>query len=79
MTSALDNLAGPGQPLVPEPPNQNEFAGLIRSGVAKLADAEQPVISLEGRFDLAYNAAHAFCLAALRWHGYRPRKGLSVL
>jgi hypothetical protein len=26
---------------------------------------------LEGRFDLAYNAAHALCLAALRWHGYR--------
>jgi hypothetical protein len=29
-------------------------------------------LSLEGRFDLAYNAAHALCLAALRWHGYRP-------
>lgn len=28
--------------------------------------------SLEGRFDLAYNAAHALCLAALRHHGYRP-------
>src|SRR5579863_3487131 len=28
--------------------------------------------SLESRFDLAYNAAHARCLAALRWHGYRP-------
>jgi hypothetical protein len=27
---------------------------------------------LESRFDLAYNAAHALCLAALRWHGYRP-------
>jgi hypothetical protein len=26
---------------------------------------------LESRFDLAYNAAHALCLAALRWHGYR--------
>ena len=23
--------------------------------------------------DLAYNAAHALCLAALRWHGYRSR------
>ena len=22
-------------------------------------------------FDLAYNAAHALCLAALRWHGWR--------
>jgi hypothetical protein len=25
----------------------------------------------ESRFDLAYNAAHALYLAALRWHGYR--------
>jgi hypothetical protein len=31
-------------------------------------------ISLESRFDLAYNAAHAFCLAALRHAGYRPLK-----
>ena len=28
--------------------------------------------SLEGRFDLAYNAAHALSLAALRRLGYRP-------
>ncbi len=28
---------------------------------------------MEGRFDLSYNAAHALCLAALRWHGYRAR------
>jgi hypothetical protein len=27
---------------------------------------------LESRFDLAYNAAHGLCLAALRWHGFRP-------
>jgi hypothetical protein len=26
---------------------------------------------LEGRFDLAYNAAHALALAALRYRGYR--------
>ncbi len=32
-----------------------------------------PSPSLEGRFDLAYNAAHALCLAALRHRGYRPR------
>ena len=30
-------------------------------------------LSVESRFDLAYNAAHAFCLAALRQHGFRPR------
>ena len=30
--------------------------------------------SLYSRFDLAYSAAHALCLAALRYHGYRPSK-----
>lgn len=39
--------------------------------MARLQDAANEVLSLEGRFDLAYNAAHALCLAALRWHGYR--------
>jgi len=34
-------------------------------------DAEHTAISLEGRFDLAYNAGHALSLAALRRHGYR--------
>lgn len=28
-------------------------------------------LSLESRFDLAYNAAHALSLAALRYRGYR--------
>ena len=71
MTSAFDNLCGPGKPLKQEPPDANEFAGLQRSGLARLKDAGTETLSLEGRFDLAYNAAHALCLAALRWHGYR--------
>lgn len=71
MTSPFDNLAGPGKPLKVEPPDAREFAGLKRSGMARLQDAANEVLSLEGRFDLAYNAAHALCLAALRWHGYR--------
>ncbi|MGN6828962.1 hypothetical protein [Paucibacter sp. M5-1] len=54
-----------------EAPDANEFAGLRRSGLARLADARTDSLSLEGRFDLAYNAAHALCLAALRWHGWR--------
>jgi hypothetical protein len=37
-----------------------------------LRNASNAANSLEGRFDLAYNAAHAFCLAALRYHGFRP-------
>ena len=72
MNSPLANLCGPNKPLAPEPPDAAEFAGLKRSGLARLQDASNPSLSLEGRFDLAYNAAHSFCLAALRWHGYRP-------
>lgn len=41
------------------------------SGLSRLKDAKRKELSLESRFDLAYNAAHALCLAALRWHGYR--------
>lgn len=71
MPSPLENLCGPGKPLHAEPPDANEFAGLQRSGMARLKDAQVPQLSLESRFDLAYNAAHAMCLAALRWQGYR--------
>lgn len=72
MTSPLDALSGPGKSLRPEPADAKEFAGLQHSGLARLRDAGNETLSLEGRFDLAYNAAHALCLAALRWHGYRP-------
>lgn len=71
VTSALDNLCGPGKSLRAEPPDKKEFAGLKRSGRKRLADAQNASNSLEGRFDLAYNAAHALCLAALRRLGYR--------
>jgi hypothetical protein len=69
--SPLENLCGPGQPLRKEAPDAKEFAGLKRSGLTRLADAEKQSNSLESRFDLAYNAAHALCLAALRHSGYR--------
>ena len=39
--------------------------------MVRLADAAKPSNSLESRFDLAYNAAHALALAALRGKGYR--------
>ncbi len=71
MSSAFDNLCGPGKPLRAEPPDAAEFAGLLRSGLARLGDASTASLSLESRFDLGYNAAHALSLAALRWHGYR--------
>jgi hypothetical protein len=71
MPSPFDNLSGPGKPLKAEPHDAKEFAGRKRSGHARLQDALNTSLSLEGRFDLAYNAAHALCLAALRWNGYR--------
>lgn len=71
MPSPLENLAGPGKPLTAEPSDARELAGLMRAGLARLNDAQIAANSLEGRFDLAYNAAHAFCLAALRRCGYR--------
>jgi len=71
MPSALENLSGPDKALRKEPPDAKEFSGLKRSALARLCDAEKPDNSLESRFDLGYNAAHALCLAALRWHGYR--------
>src|SRR3977135_727869 len=66
----LDNLVRIRQ-LKTEPPSQAEIDGLIRSGNARLRDARVETLSPDSRFDLAYNAAHAFSLAALRWHGYR--------
>ena len=71
MTDPLGNLCGPGKPLRAEAPDAAEIAGLLRSGLARLNDAGNASLSLESRFDLAYNAAHALCLAALRRKGYR--------
>ena len=47
---------------------------LVASGLARLNDAGRKELSLTSRFDLAYNAGHAFCLAALRRRGFRPGK-----
>lgn len=76
-SSPLDNLVRIGQ-LKVEPPAQAEFDGLVRSGQVRLIDAVNPTLSLESRFDLAYNAAHALSLAALRWHGYRSENRYQV-
>jgi len=67
----LENLSRPGGSLKPEPPDAAEMAGLLRTGRARLMDARNTTLALESRFDLAYNAAHALCLAALRAKGYR--------
>ncbi len=72
MNAHLQNLSGPGKPLKNEAPDAAELAGLMRTGLARLADAGNGSLALESRFDLAYNAAHALCLVALRRQGYRP-------
>ncbi|MBI3771966.1 MAG: hypothetical protein HY272_04620 [Gammaproteobacteria bacterium] len=66
----LGNLARIGK-LVAEPGAPTEIKGLVTSGSERLKDARNTNLALSSRFDLAYNAAHAFSLAALRWHGYR--------
>ena len=66
----LDNLVQTGN-LKSEAATTLEVSGLIRSGTVRLEDAKNPGLSLESRFDLAYNAAHALSLAALRIAGYR--------
>ena len=70
VASPLENLSGPGQPLRKEAVDTKEFTGLHQAGLKRLVDAENEANSLESRFDLAYNAAHALCLAALRHSGY---------
>ena len=72
MTSPLERLAGPGKPLIAEPPDRKEFVGLKRSALPRLEDAANAANALESRFDLVYSAAHALALAALRYHGFRP-------
>ena len=62
-SAALANLARIGK-LKAEPPDARERAGLLRSATVRLQDALQTTLSLESRFDLAYNAAHAAALSA---------------
>jgi hypothetical protein len=71
MTSPeLERLVQIGK-LKREPGAQAEIDGLVRSARSRLTDAHHSALALESRFDLAYNAAHALALAALRWRGYR--------
>lgn len=71
MTSPeLDNLVKIGK-LKREPASDEEIAGLLRSGEERLNDAGRAELSYPSRFDLAYNAAHALSLVALRRAGYR--------
>jgi hypothetical protein len=64
ISQELANLERIGK-LLPEPGTRGEIAGLLTSGGERLADARNEGLALSSRFDLAYNAAHAFSLAAL--------------
>jgi hypothetical protein len=70
---SLETLVTTGV-LSAEPASADEFEGLVRSGRRKLKDAGNSSLSLDSRFDLAYNAVHALCLAALRHKGFRSSK-----
>ena len=54
-----------------EAPDQKEFEGMVNSAKRRLMDAQVEGLSEDSKFSLAYGAAHALSLAALRWHGYR--------
>lgn len=54
-----------------EPPDQNEFDGMVSSAKRRLQDSQVETLSEDSQFSLAYGAAHALALAAMRWHGYR--------
>ena len=66
----LDNLVKIHK-LKQEPPDAQEFAGMVRAAETKLKDSAISGLSVDSQFSLAYSAAHAMSLAALRWHGYR--------
>jgi hypothetical protein len=66
----LENLVRNGG-LKAEPPDRKECEGLLRSAIDRLQGAHNPALSFASRFDLAYNAAHALALTALRLQGYR--------
>jgi len=66
----LDNLVRINQ-LKAEPADQNEFEGMVNSARLRLRDSQIETLSEDSRFSLAYGAAHALSLAAMRWHGYR--------
>ena len=66
----LENLIGKG--LEREPANKVEIERLLDKIATKLADARVESISLETRFDIAYEALLQIGLVALRNHHLRP-------
>ena len=69
----LDALVKIGN-LHAEPADAEEVESLVKSGEVRLIDAGNCDLSIESRFDLAYNASHSLALAALRNSGFRSSK-----
>ena len=70
-TSKLANLARAGQ-LAAEPTSAEEIGRLLKGAEGQLRDSRTASLGAPSRFILAYGAAHALALAALRAAGYRP-------
>jgi hypothetical protein len=69
--SNLENLARAKQ-LNAEAPSAEQIGRLLASAEAQLRDSGNASLAAASRFMLAYSAAHALALAALRAAGYRP-------
>ena len=70
-TNNLANLARAGQ-LAAEPTSAEEIGRVLAGADAQLKDSRTASLSARSRFVLAYGAAHALALAALRATGFRP-------
>ena len=69
MSSPLERI----RDLRVEPPDQAEFMALKAAGASFLGDAQNAQLSLGSRFTLAYDAAYAYSLSALRHCGFRAK------
>lgn len=47
----------------------------LANGQDYLQDAAQVAVSRAGRYKAAYDASHAFALAAIKMRGFRPKEG----
>ena len=66
----LENLIGKG--LQQEAASPEEIRRFLNKIAIKLTDAQRETLSLDSRFDLAYEALLQIGLAALRANGFRP-------
>lgn len=74
MSSGTDNFANLARAglLAAEPASAREIGRLLKGAEDQLRHSRNTSLSAPSRFILAYGAAHALALAALRAAGYRP-------